>query len=178
MKRFALLLIVVSSVVFAQEEKDLTKMERFVSNTGQIIKLENFNLPPLTAYNEKLQAKIRKATISGESAFFLVLTKEDKYGNKSAAIAEEDLTEVLMAFENIMAQIAGEDSNADYLENKFTTDDGFQIGYAKGKSITWFITLERYGKSTVLFNNPNEIKVTLVSAISKIEELKQLTDQE
>ena len=178
MKRFALLLIFASSVVFPQEEKELTKMERFVSNTGKIIKLENFNLPSLTAHSEKLQAKIRKATISGEAAFFLILIKEDKYGDKSAAIAEEDLTEVLMAFENIMAQSAVEDSDADYLENKFTTDDGFQIGYAKGKSITWFITLERYGKSTVLFNNPNGIKATFINAISKIEELKQLTNQE
>lgn len=172
MKRLILIPLVMCTFLFSQDEKELTKMERFVSNTGQIIKLENFKLPDIVAYNEKLQVKVRRATMGGESAYFLLLIKEDKYGDKSAAIAEEDLKEVLKAFENIIEQSASESSNADYLENKFTTDDGFQIGYAKGKSITWFVTLERYGKSTVLFDNPDGIKSTLANAIIKIEELK------
>ena len=39
------------------------------------------------------------------------------------------------------------------MENKFTTEDGFQLGYALGRSTTWFIVLERYGESTILFDN-------------------------
>lgn len=172
MKKLTILLVITSSILFSQEEKELTKMERFVSNTGQIVKLENFTMPDLTAYNEKLNVKVRRATMGGEAAYFLLLIKEDKYSDKSAAIAEDDIKEVLKAFDNLILQSSKEESNADYLENKFTTEDGFQIGYAKGKSITWFITLEKYGKSTVLFDGPSEIKATLSTAINKIDQLK------
>lgn len=173
MRRILAIALVGASLAFPQEEKELTKMQKFVSNTGNIIKLENFSLPDLPAYNEKLSVKVRRATMGGEAAYFLLLVKEAKYSDKSAAIAEEDLKEVLKAFDNLMSQVSSESSKADYLENKFTTDDGFQIGYAKGRSVTWFITLERYGESTVLFGEPDEIRATLASAISKIEELKK-----
>ena len=178
MQRILILLIVAfsclfsHSFLFSQEEKELTKMERFVSNTGHIIKLENFKLSDLVAYNEKLQVKVSRATIGGKKAYFLLLIKYGKYSDKKAAIAEEDLKEILKAFENLIKQSSKESSSADYIENKFTTDDGFQIGYAKGKSITWFITLSRYSESTILFATPDQIKTTLSSSIAKIKELK------
>lgn len=172
MKRLVIILLVTSSFLFPQDEEELTRMEKIVSNTGQILKLENFILPDIVAYNEKLHVKVRRATMGREAAYDLLLTKEDKYGAKSVAIAEEDLKEVLYAFQDLIVQSASESSSADYLENKFTTDDGFQIGYAKGSSITWFVMFDRYGKSTVLFDNPDGIKNALANAIFKIEELK------
>lgn len=64
-------------------------------------------------------------------------------------------------------------SNPDYLENKFITEDGFQIGYyvSKGKA-SWYIKLERYGSSTVFVKNAEALISAFKNAQSKIEELK------
>ena len=97
----ALSFILFSSFSFCQDEKVLTKMERFVSNTGRIVKLENFYLPDLKASYEVLKTKVRRATIQDETSYFLILVKEDKYGDKSAAIAEDDLKELVKAFDEL-----------------------------------------------------------------------------
>ena len=147
-------------------------MERFVTNTGKIVKLENFNLPDLKASYEVLKTKVRRVTIQDETNYFLLLVKEDKYGDKSSAIAEDDLEELIKAFDELIQQSENETTNSDYFENKFTTEDGFQIGYGGGKSILWFIKLEKYGKSTVLFKNYFDIKAIFGMAQKKIQELK------
>ena len=171
MKSWLIFLLVVSFTL-GQEEKSLSKMDRFVSNSGQIIMLENYNLADLPGYSEKVKVVVRKATVGKDESYYLLLSKEDKYGNKTAAIAEEDLVEVGLALTSLIQKSQLQETSADYLENKFTTEDGFQIGYAKGKSITWFITLEKYGKSTILFDGFDELTMTLELAMEKIEELK------
>jgi len=156
----------------AQDEKALTKMDRFVSNTGEIIKLENFNLPDLKATYEVVKTKVRKATIQNETNYFLLLVKENKYGNKSAAIAEDDLEDLIKAFNELIQQSKNETTNSDYYENKFTTEDGFQIGYGGSGEIIWFMTLEKYGESTVIFKDYTDIKAIFGMAQKKIQELK------
>lgn len=168
---FILFYLLVSSV-YSQDEKVLTKMERFVSNTGKIMKLENFNLPDLKASYEVVKVKVRRATVQDETNYYLLLVKEDKYSDKSAAIAEDDLEELIKAFEELIKQSENEISNSDYYENKFTTEDGFQIGYGGGKNMMWFITLEKYGKSTVIFKSYADIKAIFGMAQKKIQELK------
>ena len=160
------------STIYSQDEKVLTKMDRFVSNTGKIIKIENFNLPDLKATYEVVKAKVRRATIQDETNYFLLLVKKDKYGDKSAAIAEDDLEELIKAFDELILQSENETTTSDYYENKFTTEDGFQIGYGGSGDILWFITLEKYGKSTVLFKKYADIKAIFGMAQKKIKELK------
>tara|TARA_Y100001980_G_C14514028_1_gene289396 strand:+ start:243 stop:779 length:537 start_codon:yes stop_codon:yes gene_type:complete len=166
-------LYMILTSIQAQDEKVLTKMERFVSNTGKIMKIENFDLPDLKASYEVLKAKVRKATVQDEVNYYLLLVKEDKYGDKSAAIAEDDLTELIKAFDELINQMENENSKSDYFENKFSTEDGFQIGYGGSGNILWFITLEKYGKSTVIFNSYADIKAIFGMAIKKIEDLKK-----
>ena len=66
-----------------------------------------------------------------ETEYYFIMVKEDKYGDKSAFIAEQDLEQIIKAFDELIKQGENEISESDYLENKFTTDDGFQIGYFK-----------------------------------------------
>jgi len=157
---------------FSQEEKVITKMDRFVSNTGSIVKLENFYMPELKGYSEVAKVQVRRATSGGVVAFFLQIIKEDKYGNKNASIAEEDLVEVIKAYDELVVQSGSEETNADYFENKFTTEDGFQIGYGGGKNRVWFLILEKYGKSTILFKGHELIGDALKEGLKKIESLK------
>ena len=162
------------SVLLSQDEKALTKMDRFISNVGTIIKLENYKLSSVEAYSEVISAKVRRATSKDEVAFYLMFIKEDKYGNKSAAIAEDDLKDIMSALDNLIDKSKNETSTADYLENKFTTEDGFQIGYGGSdpKVPLWFMTLEKYGKSTILFKSSEPIKKALQEGMDKINSLK------
>ncbi len=166
-------LIVVSffliSTIYSQNEKVLTKMDRFVSNTGKIIKIENFNLLLLNAYNELLEAKVRRETIQNETSYFLLLVNEK---DKTAAIAEDDLDELIKAFNELILQSENETTTANYYVNKFTTEDGFQIGYSGSSNLLWFITLEMSGSSTILFNEYESIQKIFELAQKKIAILK------
>jgi len=162
-----------SSLVLGQEEKELSKMDKFVSNVGEIVRFEDYNLPEMVAYNEKLTNKIRIIVSGKEKGYFFILQKKDKYDTKTAAIAEDDLSDVISALNNLIEKSKNEKDGPDYLENKFKTEDGFQIGYAKGNSITWFITLESYGKSTVLFDGYDGLLNGFSNAQAKIGMLKQ-----
>ncbi len=63
-------------------------------------------------------------------------------------------------------------ANPDYLENRFITEDGFQIGYyvSKGKA-NWYLKLERYRSSTVYIKNMDVLTTNFPAAQQKIEEL-------
>ena len=64
-------------------------------------------------------------------------------------------------------------SEPDYLENKFKTVDGFEVGYyiSEGQA-HWFLKLERYSSSTVFVRNQSVIVEAFKNAQAKIEELK------
>jgi len=65
--------------------------------------------------------------------------------------------------------------NPDYLETKFVTADGFQVGYyvEKGK-ISWYLILEKYGSDNSVFVNQSDgIEIAFRDAQKKIEELKK-----
>lgn len=66
-------------------------------------------------------------------------------------------------------------ANPDYMENKFVTVDGFQIGYyvTSGKA-NWYLKLEKYGSDNTLFVDGGEnIETALTDAKNKIDELKK-----
>lgn len=171
MKKFVISLCL-TVCVFSQEEKTLSKMDKFVSNTGKIIKLENFYQPELKGYSEVLKVQVRRGTIGSDRAYYLQFIKEDKYGNKTGSIAEDDLDDIIQAYDELVSQFNVEASKADYFENKFTTEDGFAIGYGGGKNRLWYLTLEKYGKSTVLFKGHEEIGYALKQGKKVIEGLK------
>jgi len=174
--QFVLLFSLIATIVFAQDVKEAaTKMDQFSSKTGSILKFIDTNLPNLKLTYGVADVKIRKIISAGETGFFLQISKEGKYGTKTASIAYEDLIEVIKALKTLKVESSADLTlNPDYLENRFITDDGFQLGYyvSKGK-LNWYLTLERYGSGNSIFlKNVESIEVLLNSAKSKIEELK------
>lgn len=180
---FFLLLFLLNStiVTFAQDVKKeaetvKTKMDVFSSKTGSITKFIDSKLPNLkTAYSAP-ETRIRKISNANTSAYFYQIEKEGKYSNTTASIEYSDLLEVIKAL-SVLKMEENKDiaANPDYLENKFITVDGFQIGYfvSKGKS-TWYIKLEKYGSdNTVFINDVNIVETAFVEAKNKIEELKK-----
>lgn len=169
------LTFIVISASFGQEKKEQkSKMLDFVSKTGVIIKFEDYDLPSLKLNYGVAETKIRKIISGNEEQFFLQISKKGQYDTKTASIAHEDILEIQKALASLQDQSLRDlDTLSDYLENKFITDDGVQIGYLinKGK-ITWYLTLEKYGSGNTAFaKNLESLIEVFKSGKEKIEEL-------
>lgn len=180
MKKIILLItILTSTVAFAQrndsEDKQLTKFEQISSQTGKIVKFQDVKMPGIgLSFGGVLRTGIR--LIMGENeAFFYRIEKPETSSSVSriAMIEYSDLVEINKALVTLAGAIEGDlAANPDYLENKFRTEDGLEIGYyiSNGKA-NWFIKLERYSNSTVFPKNKDEIINAFYGAQTKIEEL-------
>ena len=153
-----------------------TKMDVFASKTGSITKFVDTKLPNLKATYGSAQTRIRKITNGTTSAFFYQIEKEGKYSSNTASIEYSDLTEILKALKVLKTDVANDVSaNPDYMENKFVTVDGFQVGYfISGGKASWYIKLEKYGSDNTLFiDNGDTIETAFTDAKNKIDELKK-----
>ena len=170
----------ISNVAYAQDAKkeneSKTKMEMFSSKTGVITKFYDVNLPRLASNYTSSDTRIRVLRSGNTDAYFYQIEKEGKYNSSVASIEYSDLLEVIKAIKSLKSEVDADiQSNPDYLENKFVTSDGFQVGYyvSKGKS-TWYLRLEKYGSdNTLFFNSYNAIEESMVNARNKIDELKK-----
>lgn len=180
-KIFAIVLTIITTYSYSQIKKDksedlITKMEVFSSKTGVITKFVDVNLNSLKASYVIAKTRIRKIESGNSEGYFYQIEKPNKYGSSKASIEYSDLLEIIKAFNNLKTQVAKDiNSGFDYLENKFITEDGFQLGYyvSKGK-VNWYIKLEKYGSDTTLFiKDIGKIELNFMEAKSKIEELKK-----
>ena len=181
MKKIIILFALIISInVFSQDiekesEKAETKMESFASKTGVITKFTDTNLTDLKASYTVAETRIRKVKSGNTDRYFYQIEKPGKYGSSTASIEYSDLLEVIKAFNNLKSDVENDlTSNPNYMENKFITEDGFQLGYyiTKGKA-TWYLRLEKYGTDKTLFIKDLEnIESNFLEAKNKIEELK------
>jgi hypothetical protein len=178
--KFIFLALLFSHTAFAQdknkESKPVeTKMEIFVSKTGTITKFIDFKMPSLKLFlGEVAETRVRKVIVGNELKYFYLIEKESKNANTTAAIEYNDLLEMIKALSVLKNEsMADQASKPDYLENKFVTPDGFQLGYyiteGKGK---WYLKFDRYGSdNTVFINDVQTIEASLNAAKIKIEEM-------
>lgn len=154
-----------------------TKMEAFVSKTGVVIKFIDYKLDNIQlAYGDIASTRIRKLSNSIDSKYFFQIEKSGEYDNSTASIEYSDLLEVIKAIQTLKSEV-GKDvlTDPDYLENKFITEDGFQIGYfiSKGKA-SWYLKLEKYGsKGTLFLKDGDNIEAVFNNAKLKIQEQKK-----
>jgi hypothetical protein len=173
--------LLVSSIAFSQEiKKDAkvfeTKMDKFSSKTGTFSKFIDTQLPNLKLSYGSVETRVRKLISGTESLYFYQIEKKGQYSNSTASIEYSDLVEVIKALKTLKQDVEKDvASTPDYLENKFITVDGFQVGYYvdKGKS-SWYIKLEKYGSDNTLFVKDGvSIESAFDEAKVKIEELKK-----
>lgn len=158
-----------------EDEQVKTKMETFSSKTGVITKFTDTNLGDLKASYTVAETRIRKVNSGNTEKYFYQIEKPGKYDNATASIEYSDLLELIKALNSLRAEVDNDiATNPDYLENKFITEDGLQLGYFidKGKA-TWYIRLEKYGSDKTLFiKDLSSIESSLLEAKNKIESLQ------
>ena len=181
MKKFILLLALLMPLSLCaqsnSDEKKLTKFEEFSSRTGTIVKFIDVKMPNIPlSFIGSLESGIR--TIKGSSSdnyFFRIEEPETSRSNSHIAMIEySDLVEINKALTKLVSEVDSDiAANPDYLENKFKTVDGFEVGYyvSKGKA-NWYLKLERYTKSTVFIKSKESLVEAFINAQTKIEQLK------
>lgn len=179
MKKIILLIaMLIPMASFAQKVEDakkLTKFEEFSSKTGSIVKFVDVKLPRLSLNYGSLETGIRILK-SGSSAYFYRLEKGETSSSvaRIAMIEYSDLVEINKALVKLSSEVESDiAANPDYLENKFITVDGFEVGYyvSKGEA-QWYMKLERYTNSSVFVRSQSVIIDAFKNAQAKIEELK------
>lgn len=153
-----------------------TKMDVFASKTGTITKFVDTKLPNLNTMYGFAETRIRKVSNGTISAYFYQIEKKGKYNNSTASIEYNDLVEVLKALKVLKAEVINDISaNPDYMENKFVTVDGFQVGYfVSGGKSSWYLKLEKYGTENTLFiDNGDIIETVFAEAKYKLDNLKK-----
>ena len=179
MKRlfFVLMAMTLPLTVFSQSDdaKKLTKFEEFTSKTGSIVKFVDVTLSRIPlSYSGSLETGIRTIK-SGADAYFYRIEKPETSSSASriAMIEYSDLVEINKALTKLSSEVEADcAAKPDYLENKFRTVDGFEVGYYVSKgSASWFMKLERYSSSTVFVKSQDVIIDAFNAAQAKIEEL-------
>ena len=171
-----ILILFIVNISYSQDKKDeSSKMQEFVSKTGTILKFENYKLPNIKLNYGIAESKIRKIIAGNEVQYFLQISKANQYDTKIASIAHEDIIEIQKALLTLEDYSELDlNSVSDYLENKFITEDGFQIGYYVSKNkVKWYMQLEKYGNDNTIFPRGLEtLKNVFQLGKEKIEELK------
>lgn len=172
----ALVLPLVSLAQTSGEAKKLTKFEEFSSKTGAILKFVDVKMPNIPmSFMGSLESGIRTIK-GGQNAYFYRIEKVETSRSVShiAMIEYSDLVEINKALAKLTSEVDADCvESPDYLENKFRTVDGVEIGYyvSKGKA-SWFLKLERYASSTVFIKSKEALIEAFTNAQEKIEELK------
>ena len=181
MKRIIIFLALLSSTIAfaknkANEDKQLTKFEQISSQTGRIVKFQDVKMPNIPlSYGGGLKTSIRLVMGDSDSFFYRIEKAESSTSLGHIAMIEySDLVEINKALETLSSAVDDDvAANPDYLENKFRTEDGFEVGYyVSYAKATWFIKLERYSGSTVFLKSKEDIISSFSAAQVKIEELK------
>lgn len=179
MKKVLILLAIMLPIIGNaqnKEEKKLTKFEEFASKTGSIIKFVDVSMPNIPLIYGSVKTGIRTVLSSQGNAYFYRIEQEETSRSIAhiAMIEYSDLVEVNKAIDKLLGEVDSDiQSNPDYLENKFVTEDGLQVGYYVSKEkASWYIKLERYGSSTIFVKDPNDLTTAFKNAQTKIEELK------
>lgn len=170
------LLLLLSSNLLAQTEmsKPKSAYERFLSDQGTMITKDFYQMPGLTSTYQKVEAKVVKLASGKGVQFFYSLSIKEKYGDKSATIAKEDLIEISKALDTVIERSKKDAiTSLEYRERYFQTNDGFKIGYyQKGNDQTFFVDLDDHqSKDTVFFDDFSSLKEAVTQAIDKINAL-------
>jgi len=181
MKRVICLFILITSILllaFTQENiKKDSSYDSFVSQNGQMMKLQDFRLPWMEGIGySSYQNRIRLVCIDQAEKYYLQIIKDSKTGNIIGSLEYNEIVEMNDAIKILQTQYDNDIARSiEYLENVFINNNGIQVGYIiSDLNKGWFIRLDKYkNDSIILFEESLDIIKGLKEALNKIEEIKK-----
>lgn len=154
----------------ANSKKIETKYDKYVSNYGTFLRFAEYNMPKLNLQGDWInETKIREFidVNTGKKDYFVRIRSGYPYNVES--IAYSDLEKILDAISKLKQTFSEDSQVGNYLEFRFTSEDGMQIGYYySDNKPTWFITIDG---NTRYFKKDFDFEQAFKDMASKIEEL-------
>lgn len=170
-------LLVMAAGAFCQnQDKKETSYDLFISQSGKIISFLDYNLPNIKGLYSAYENKIRLLKAGDKTNYYFQVTVKGKYSDVTGSVEDKDLVEMAKALDSLLIMYEKDkQTQADYMENKYVTNDGFEIGYyISGKDSSWYLGLNKYkSDSTAFVKDGNTIKNAIKLAQDKINSLKQ-----
>lgn len=166
---FALIVVVIcGDGAFSQVTTN--RFEKLIHQTGVNLKVDSYPIPDFRLdANTVARAKILEVFVGRENHSFYRI----EWGNYQSVIYFPELLEL----QNGLV-LAKEQSNEvlksapDHTDGKFTTSDGFEIGFMRSKGkVTWFISNQSAG-SMVLLPSIDVIAQQILLAIDRLKQLR------
>jgi len=181
MKRVVLLIVLITGIIFVAFTQDNVKKDSsydtFISQSGVMLKLQDFKLSPMEGIGYFTYDNRIRILLSGDiKKYYHQITKTLKNAEIVGSIEYKELLEMINALKLLQTQF-NEDitKSIEYLENKYITNDGIQVGYyILETNKEWFIKLDKYKTdSLIFFKDGKDIFNGFQEAIKKIDEMKK-----
>lgn len=175
MRKLCFLLFMLIPIVGMSQNENAkrteNKTEYLQSNGNTFVKfydITTLGIP--TAFGGWVETNIRVFQNNQTYTYSYVI--KDK--TSSVLIKYSDLVDINNALDKLQNEVNTDiQANRDYLENKYVSNDGFQIGYCvKNGETSWFMQLNRNTSSFILLKEPELFIPSFKTAQQKIEELK------
>jgi hypothetical protein len=168
----SLLLVLYTLCVIGQEvnetEKNKTKFSDFTAKSGEIVSFEDFNKITFSSLLATLSINKRLVKRGNEQKMFLMFDLPTKYSTRKAAIAEEDIKDLLNAIGTLQNDASIDiNTNSQYMEKYYETVDNFKIGYyVSNKQVKWYVDLDtRLSESTFFLKDINDFTAKVQETI-------------
>ena len=146
------------------------------------VRLEDYELSPVPSSGmAKAEAHIRKIISSRDTLFLYQIEIFNPFNTSfptslTASLTKEDIVEAREALTVLLEQSKGDvESKANYINNKYSFESGFSIGYVIDKkgSVTWFFHQENELREEIFWvKSINEIVKTFSEATVIMEQLE------
>ncbi|MBK6915299.1 MAG: hypothetical protein IPH11_17150 [Ignavibacteriales bacterium] len=154
------ILFILGTSIFAQEiTKEESKFNQLASKTGTIIKFIDYKLSRLEFIGGgSANSTVRKLIINNEPHYFYYISIHSRWGN-DVALTYDDFLALSEAMEKLKKDSAQDLAlHLYYLENKFITEDGFELGYSiDSDKLTWYLVDNRFTSKNILLLSNLEI---------------------
>ncbi len=176
MRNLALVVIIllVSEIGFGQ---NMSNYNKYVAGAETFLKFTDYNLENL---NYGTSAEVRRVESKADIVYYLRINVINNSLSYSATFNEDEIHNVINAIQQFKQEIFSDKEKvktAKYIENKYITSDGYQIGYfvKRDGKYKWFIDVSKYSKYGIeFFNEVLPIETTFKQAVKKIETIKAI----
>lgn len=170
--------LAMAQVPYVRVEEHQTRYEQLTRQLGIQCKIGDYAISTLYAQLfHDLETSVRVVDIDGEPLYFYhIYRKETKeHPAIEAFVAYDDLVEVERKLESLIEEERKDRGvRKDYCENFYRTEDGFQIGYyMKNRQTNWYMVMDRYSDTKVIFDNVTKLKDHFKKALAKFDEVKK-----
>ena len=171
MRNLCILLLMLIPITITSQNKSEIGKGGLSSKENRFVKfydITTLGIP--TAFGGWVKTHIRVFQENPNSKYSYIIEDE----SSSILIEYQDLVKINQALVRLQSEVDADiQAGRDYLENKYVSDNGFQIGYCvKNGEVSWFMQLNRNTSSFILLKEPELFIPSFKAAQQEIEELK------